>query len=152
MSMIRFQFPFRIHVLSATLAFGLLACAKPQYLSSPEAGPRKSGSGCIATFKTQNACVDLKWEKFPTETEFGSFIFSVSDASQILMEAPATDNSVLPKVVLWMPSMGHGSSPVTVERLATGLYRANRVFFTMKGDWEIRFQTASDQATYALDF
>lgn len=138
--------------VAATFAFALLACAKPQYLSSPEDGPRKTGSGCTATFKTEAACVDLKWEKFPTETEFGSFVFTVSNSSQVLMEAPATDGVNLPKVVLWMPSMGHGSSPVTVERLSTGVYRATRVFFTMKGDWEIRFQTASDQATYVLDF
>ena len=44
------------------------------------------------------------------------------------------------EVALWMPSMGHGSSPVTVERLDTGTYRASEVFFTMKGDWEIRIQ------------
>ncbi len=130
----------------------LSACAKPQYLSTNETGLQKTGAGCIATFKTTGLCVEMKWEKIPTETDFGSFIFSVSDASNVLTEAPSTDASTLPKVVLWMPSMGHGSSPVAVERLSTGLYRAKNVFFTMKGDWEIRFQTVSDQATYALDF
>lgn len=43
-------------------------------------------------------------------------------------------------VVLWMPSMGHGSSPVTIERLDRGTYRVSEVFFTMAGDWEIRVQ------------
>lgn len=139
-----------ISILAVSL--GLSACAKPQYLSTSETGLQKTGSGCIATFKTSGSCVEMKWEKIPTETDFGSFIFSVSDDSNVLLDAPSTDATTLPKIVLWMPSMGHGSSPVAVERLSTGLYRAKNVFFTMKGDWEIRFQTASDQATYALDF
>lgn len=44
------------------------------------------------------------------------------------------------KVVLWMPSMGHGSSPVTVENLKTGTYRASNIYFVMPGEWEIKFQ------------
>jgi hypothetical protein len=45
-----------------------------------------------------------------------------------------------PSVVLWMPSMGHGSSPVTVTRLDIGTYLANEVFFIMPGEWQIKFQ------------
>lgn len=140
--------------LLSVFALGLLlaGCAKPTYLSGGESGASKSGSGCMATFAISGSCVELKWEKFPTETDFGSFIFTITDSTGILVDAPSTNATTLPKVVLWMPSMGHGSSPVTVERLGTGLYRATAVFFSMKGDWEIRFQTSSEQATYALDF
>jgi hypothetical protein len=78
--------------------------------------------------------VDYFWEQMPTETDFGSFIFKTHrPAGMIDISGPT--------VMLWMPSMGHGSSPVTVERLSTGVYRASRVFFTMKGDWEIHVQS-----------
>jgi hypothetical protein len=47
---------------------------------------------------------------------------------------------------LWMPSMGHGSSPVTIQRVTNeqgqpevGAFRISRIFFVMEGDWEIRF-------------
>ena len=127
----------------------LNACAKPQYLSQETNGVGKAESGgCLATFQTADSCVDLKWEKMPTESEMGSFIFTFSNPStSVLLDVASETN---PKIILWMPSMGHGSSPVTVERLSVGLYRAKNVFFTMKGDWEIRFQTSNDQATYAL--
>lgn len=48
-------------------------------------------------------------------------------------------------VVLWMPSMGHGSAPTQVERAVdanggtlAGAYKVRNVFFIMPGDWEIR--------------
>ncbi len=142
---------FTCFVLIAGCLLAFAGCAKPQYLSTEIAGPAKTDAGgCTATFTTTQACVVMKWEKLPTESEMGSFIFLVSSAGGDLLTDPASDTPL--KIVLWMPSMGHGSSPVTVEKLSTGLYRAKNVFFSMKGDWEIRFQTSSDQATYALIF
>jgi len=43
------------------------------------------------------------------------------------------------KIYLWMPSMGHGSSPVSIKKLASGDYEVNNVFFIMGGRWELRF-------------
>jgi hypothetical protein len=74
------------------------------------------------------------------------------------------DKSIVPgdiegevAVVLWMPSMGHGSSPVSVAKIDVGTYRASQVFFTMPGDWEIRIQrlvngAVVEQAVIALRF
>jgi hypothetical protein len=49
------------------------------------------------------------------------------------------------EVVLWMPSMGHGSAPTQIQRvldsngdLMTGVYQVRNVYFTMGGDWEVR--------------
>ena len=48
-------------------------------------------------------------------------------------------------VVLWMPSMGHGSAPTQVERavdakgdIVPGVFNVKNVYFTMGGDWEVR--------------
>jgi len=44
------------------------------------------------------------------------------------------------RVVLFMPDMGHGSSPTKIAKLDTnpGLYRVSKIYFTMPGLWEVR--------------
>lgn len=48
------------------------------------------------------------------------------------------------KVKLWMPSMNHGSMPVTIEKVSNGVYEAREIFFTMPGEWDIHFQHHKD--------
>lgn len=50
------------------------------------------------------------------------------------------DMESLPQLVLWMSSMGHGSTPSQTQRLDVGTYRASNVFFIMPGDWQLKFQ------------
>jgi hypothetical protein len=140
------------------LAFFLLcACAKPNYVTSNTSGDggfQTKPSKCEAQFAAQN-CVSLAWEKMPSETETGSFVFKVFHANALDGSPVVEDLPGDLAVVLWMPSMGHGSSPVKVQRLDVGTYRATQVFFPMKGVWEIRFQLkdrndVKDQAVLTL--
>lgn len=67
------------------------------------------------------------------------------------------------EVVLWMPSMGHGSSPTQVERVVdaagavvSSTLRVRNVYFIMGGDWEVRVTLKSADGTtetqkFALD-
>lgn len=126
------------------------ACARPQY-GNPDTNQissSKARSACIAQFQQSRGCVDLKWERLSTENSVGSFIFTTTDATTGLLTDLSSGLGI--KVTLWMPSMGHGSTPVIVEMIAPGVFRAKEVFFLMKGDWEIRFQIGSDQAIYAI--
>lgn len=134
----------------------LAACANPIYAPEADAtGNGRQGSElvCNASFKA-GQCVSMTWQKMPTEEEFGSFdfrIYRTVDGGKVLEDVPGLH------VMLWMPGMGHGSSPITLERLETGTYRASRVFFSMRGEWEIRFQqkegaTLRDQAILRVDF
>ncbi len=61
----------------------------------------------------------------------------------------STHNRVEPglpfEVVLWMPSMGHGSAPTKIDPVANdqgqavpGAYLVSRMYFVMPGDWDIR--------------
>jgi hypothetical protein len=43
-------------------------------------------------------------------------------------------------LMLWMPTMGHGSFPITVKETSTGVFEATELFFTMPGYWDIHFQ------------
>lgn len=130
--------------LLLVLAFITFGCAKPNYVSSSNAALGDGGFEgkpvtCQARFSAQD-CVAIAWEKVPSETAAAGFVFKVFhpnalDGSPVVEDLPG-DLTVL----LWMPSMGHGSSPVKVERLDVGTYRASEVRFIMKGEWEIRFQ------------
>lgn len=49
------------------------------------------------------------------------------------------------EVLLWMPSMGHGSAPTQTQRVVDnqgqaviGTYQIRNMYFIMPGDWDIR--------------
>lgn len=142
-------------LLLAAAAMAAIACAKPNYASGgKQTGPTQQKiDGGI--FSASGKRVSYSWEAKPTDSDFGSFYFRTysedsRDGFPVLEDVPVS-------VVLWMPSMGHGSSPVTVERLGVGTYRASKVFFTMRGDWQIRFQlkdgaTVNDEAILPFSF
>lgn len=98
-----------------------------------------------------------QWELMPTSTQVGSIIFKVVRANALDDSPMPVDLNSTPALVLWMPSMGHGSSPTTVEQVDTGSFRAKNVFFIMPGEWEIKFQikegnTVQDEAVVTLTF
>ena len=76
----------------------------------------------------------------PSSSQAGSLVFKVVRAN-LLDDSPVpVELESLPKVVLWMPSMGHGSTPTQVRLSDIGSFEVNNVFFIMPGDWELRFQ------------
>ena len=70
----------------------------------------------------------------------GSLVFRTYRANNYDRSPVMTDPALAPAVVLWMPEMGHGSSPTSISHLDTGTYRASDVFFVMPGHWQIKFQ------------
>lgn len=112
---------------------GTLGCAKPNYQDGRrENFEQKTGETCS---QKSDLCYQITWEKMPTENEVGSFQIQFN---QDLKQAPA--------VVLWMPDMGHGSSPVKVEAISKSLYRIKDVFFVMPGAWQIKIQIKNGTA------
>ena len=68
----------------------------------------------------------------------------VGDESKLLIILQASNGMTYKEeisfgVKLWMPGMG-GSFPVTLEKIADGVFLASEVFFTMPGYWDIHFQ------------
>lgn len=70
----------------------------------------------------------------------GNLIFKTYRLNLLDQTPIEVDLFATPQVVLWMPSMGHGSTPTQTAWADQGTYRTTNVFFTMPGDWEIRFQ------------
>lgn len=140
-----------------TAFFVLAACADPKYLPAESAQniQQQGAATCNLQFQKSGICLDWKWEKVPTETEMGTLYFKTYRKNMLDGSAVLLDQTVTPAVVLWMPSMNHGSSPVSTSREDIGTYRAKDVFFIMPGEWEIKFQLKDetqviDEAIFSL--
>lgn len=55
------------------------------------------------------------------------------------------------KVVLWMPSMGHGSSPVTLTKVGVNKYQVTEAYFMMPGQWEVRLSFSLNGANHKIN-
>ena len=129
----------------AALLVLFAGCAQPKYAvvdSAAGASPPNNQEklSCGLKFSASKFCLSWNWELRPTDAQVGSITFKVFRANLLDGSQVQVDFDSTPEVVLWMPSMGHGSSPTTVRRIDVGTYRAERVFFVMPGIWEIHFQ------------
>lgn len=133
-------------VLIAMTSASALACANPKYLPpslTSKAGLSKPTRSCQAQFK-DGRCVAVEWETYPTDSAKGSFLLKVFREQNAKPVLENIDGEL--KVFLWMPDMGHGSSPVQVTAVDVGTYRVSDVFFVMAGQWEIHFQQKVNDA------
>jgi hypothetical protein len=142
-------------IVLSTLVLVLAGCTQPKYVN--EANTQNNNSAheattdCSVQFTQSQVCVSWYWEKKPTSNDVGSFIFKTYRLNTFDQTAIEVNSVSIPQVQLWMPSMGHGSTPTQVTQLDVGTYRAENVFFIMPGEWDIRFQikdgdTVSDEA------
>lgn len=145
----------RFRALSASLFFFAIlstGCLSSPLLnhadaSAPRASLAQFDPNCPLFYKTENLCASLTWTKPATEDERGEFTLRFWDRDAATPNGPYVDPSHSVFVKLWMPSMGHGSSPVkvvpTVDASGThvpGVYDASEVYFVMPGAWEIWVQ------------
>jgi hypothetical protein len=133
----------RIPLSILILAF-VVGCAEPKYVKDSNTNndgtnAQESKADCQVSFINSGLCLAWFWEKKPTSTEMGSLIFKTYRLNSVDQTPIEVDLTSIPQVVLWMPSMGHGSTPTQTARVDEGTYRATNVFFIMPGDWEIRF-------------
>lgn len=125
-------------VFFALLFLPLVACAHPNYQDIQTLTPpaNKTHAACDLSFTKENLCATWVWNTQPTEDANGNLTVTFTDKTT----GAAVDPHATLKVLIWMPDMGHPSSPTEVTRKATGVYFVDRVFFSMKGAWQIRFQ------------
>ncbi len=134
----------------------LTACARPDYINPVS---KKSAQGqtdkCALKLANSQLCSSIQWTSGPQTPAESEFILKFWNETSASENGPYVDPSSTLSVILWMPSMGHGSSPVKIDKIETGVYRVHRVFFIMPGDWEVRVflkngPTIVDQATESL--
>lgn len=132
---------------SLTLALSCLlilaACARPEYASEKPTIPEgaQKAEAARVTLSALGLFVSLVWKQAQQDDEsYGAFWLkfwrpNLADQSPVPQEVSADVG-----VKLWMPSMGHGSSPVLVRRVDIGTYLVEDVYFSMTGDWDIQIQ------------
>ena len=114
-----------------------VSCAKPHYVSGLEGKIDGISGDCGLLFSSEDGCLKTVWIQKPTESTYGEMNLSFVDRND---DTRFMDPTNEPTIILWMPSMGHGSSPVKMERTDVGRYKASEIFFIMPGPWEIRYQ------------
>ena len=117
---------------------------------------------CPLSFPRAGLCASLSWSSGPNAEAMNSFVLRFWSASSATANGPFSNPAKSVFVKLWMPSMGHGSSPVTVTHKQdathtnlTGQFEATNVYFVMPGAWDIHIQlrdgtTVSEEAVLAV--
>ncbi len=136
-------------ILYFLLSVGLFtACSEPKYIqpvTSPNnSGAQESKTTCEIKFQKSDLCFSWRWEQIPTASTAGILILKTFRLN-LFDQTPVEIDSTYPiSLILWMPSMGHGSSPTQTQRLDIGTYRISNVFFIMPGEWEMKFQIKNE--------
>jgi hypothetical protein len=99
--------------------------------------PQEKVSNKICTFSVSTSeCFTIKWIKGPKIKVESQFLVELIDPQT----AKALQATEVPEFDLWMPSMDHGSAPVTIERASDSEFIVSRVYFIMRGDWVVRLK------------
>lgn len=107
------------------------ACARPDYISKEEFSNSNDSfqENNSVEFPETKIRPLLQWKETPQSS--GAQEFSLTLTGNIEQFDDLT-------IVLWMPSMGHGSAPVKIEKISGTQYHVTHVYFIMPGDWEVR--------------
>ena len=124
---------FLLTLLSISL---IASCGKSplQLKKSNDEVQANNGLSISKKFTSTGHSIDLVWLSPRNSTDVAHFLM-IAKQNNLASDLPL-DFSLF----LWMPSMGHGSSPVTLKKIATGVYDISDVYFIMDGDWQIRVQ------------
>ena len=89
------------------------------------------------TFPGTGINLNISWITGINSTDAGIALL-ISTKNGALVDLPIPYS-----IYLWMPSMNHGSSPITINHLSTGVYKLIEIYFIMDGDWQLRTQLKS---------
>ena len=73
----------------------------------------------------------MNWITTPSLQDLSSF--------ELKLERPLSQNQSL-NIYIWMPDMGHGSSPVEIKQLNSTDYIISDIAFIMPGLWVLHVQ------------
>jgi hypothetical protein len=118
-------------------------------ISIPLSSAQAAESKCPLLFKKEKLCAELHWVKepkaveMPTEKDKAEFTLTFKSTTG---KKENTDPKQRVSVGIFMPSMDHGSMPVTLTKTETGVYQVQNVYFTMSGEWEIHVKLVATES------
>jgi hypothetical protein len=135
----------KISVSSFWFLLLLSGCGRSPFLhhetAEPPQTPHEEGAkACPLSFPRSGYCAKLTWASAPSDQGANSFSLEFWEANSGSEEGPFSRPPHSVFVKLWMPAMGHGSSPVTLEEGMSGVYTATEVYFIMPGKWDVHIE------------
>ncbi len=141
-------------------AMSLAGCHSPllEHANAEASELRDGGSNgeavtCPLAFPKHGLCASVEWLVTPNDQDPASFTLRFWSADEGTVSGPYANPGLSVGVKLWMPDMGHGSAPVTVEsardsdgHVLPGIYNGSGASFIMPGDWEVRVQLKNGTA------
>ena len=126
----------RILILSISLS----SCGESPFLDDSPSNYNKETNGSFElnselVFSNLNLNAQIIWKAPPQLYRLESLIVMFKNDDAITVDPPYEF-----KAKLWMPDHGHGSRPIKVHKLSTGVYELNELVFTMEGYWDLHLQ------------
>ena len=125
----RFQ-SLATRLLFIVIGFAFTACGKSpwsDYVNENHLGPSPQGKPVVTCPLLDGN--QIQWLQGPTVNVESSFQIAFVEKPDFNL-----------KIDLFMPDMGHGSSPVQIEALDETHFLVKRVYFIMHGDWLVRIK------------
>jgi YtkA-like len=142
-------------MLGTLLGLTMVGCLQSPLLShanasaavAPQQNNQAGNTGCDLAFSKTSLCASVTWVKQPTADDQGEFTVRFWDPAQGTEAGPYVTPADDVAVKLWMPEMGHGSSPTkviaaidTTGTAVPGVFDVQNIFFVMNGKWQVFIQ------------
>ena len=98
---------------------------------------------CPFSFPKAGLCASWTWKADPTLDAGASATLKFWNAKEGSPNGPYVAPSSAIRPFLWMPSMGHGSSPIQVTSQEIGIFLLEDIFFIMPGEWTLNIELKS---------
>lgn len=110
--------------------------------------PEQKPELCDLWFSRHEICGRIYFLNTPNVNQDSPFQLVFTDKNNQLIDHPPVFSD------LWMNMghHGHGSAPITTNKLTTGIYRTENVYFVMKGKWQVRVTLGHGTSHAETDF
>jgi hypothetical protein len=115
------------------LALTLLSCGKSPLLNKVSKASNEIAGGILLSeqFPNEKLNFSMNWTVSPGLDDLSSF--------DLKLARPLNQNQTL-NIYIWMPDMGHGSSPVDIKQLNSTDYAVSEIAFIMPGIWVLHVE------------
>ncbi len=143
------------YLVRVTFLLGASACGQSPLLNHANAADSMPAglsaeaevTSCPLVFPKAGLCASVSWTSGPSAEAMNSLVLKFWNQKDATAQGPYSNPSQTVMVKLWMPSMGHGSSPITLHHKQdsthtdlTGQFEASNVYFVMPGAWDLHIQ------------
>lgn len=94
-------------------------------------------------FETESLAISRNWNNGPLLYDSSKLTISFKDTADNFKDPIGNFSAYI-----WMPDMGHGSYPISISKVSTGVYELTDIYFTMGGLWDFHLQLEENGNTY----